>query len=131
MWCSYGGSAGHSGLFGLDIDEGITPNRHWQLELLQPDEIRGHAADRKSRDKDAEQQAAIENAMKRIVRAMLKYPDGETEKTIKDTAGVSGTVAREAFAELLITASIVPVDITKGRRKSPYRGYKIGQSKDE
>ena len=56
---------------------------------------------------------------------MAKYPAGETENVIRDTAGVSGTVAKLGMASLLQDGSAVPCDVTKANRAKPYQGYKL------
>jgi len=125
LWCSYGGSAGHSGLIGLDIDEGISPNRHWRVEVQSPDEIRGAVVGRQSEAKEERQRAAIDLAKSRICGAAVKFPDGETLRTIKDMAGVDGTTAKLAVAELLRSGDLLPVEINKSNRRAPYDGYKL------
>jgi hypothetical protein len=59
------------------------------------------------------------------VAVLVKFKDGETAKTIKEAAGVSGTVAKQAFAALIQDGSIAPCEIMKPNRKTPYEGYKI------
>ncbi len=98
--------------------------------MLQPDEIRAEAEDRKSDARDERQRTAIDGAKRRLVYAAQKFKDGETEKVIKDAAGVSGTMARLAFAELISEGALMPVEITKGRRKAPYQGYKLAESNE-
>lgn len=131
LWLAAGGSAGHGGLWGLNVDEGIQPNRHWNVEVLKAEEVRQAVEEGKEKAKDEKQRGQVEGAMKRICNALAKFPKGETEKVIKDTAGVSGTIARLAFSELLSTGAIVPASITKGKRKSPYQGYKLAPDSKE
>ncbi len=40
LWMSYGGSAGHSGLQAVTIDEGMPPNRYWDVTLSSPSDAR-------------------------------------------------------------------------------------------
>ena len=131
LWCSYGGSAGHSGLIGLDINEGISPSRHWHVDVLQPDEIRDSVEERKTEAKQEKQRAGIDHAKRQLVYAAQKYKAGETAKTIKETAGVSGSMAKLAFAELISEGTLLPIDILKGRRKAPYEGYKLAGSDEQ
>jgi hypothetical protein len=131
LWLNIGGSAGHSALWALNIDEGALPNRRkWEVTVLHADEARTAVEERREEAKDAKAIEKIQQDKEKLIRAMSQYPNGETEKVIKDTAGVSGSRAKLAFAELLRDGDAVPIDITKTNRKAPYQGYKLADRKD-
>jgi hypothetical protein len=127
LWCSYGGSAGHSGLIGLDIDEGISPNRHWRVQVLSPDDIRDGIEQRKSQVKDDKQRAAIDRAKLKLLSAARKFQEGETTKTIREVAGINGSLAQQAFAELIGEQALLPIPIIKGNHRKPYEGYRVSE----
>jgi hypothetical protein len=132
LWFSSGGSAGHSSLWALDINEGAfdgsTP-RTWDVSVMKADEARQQAQvaieDRRADAKNQKQQAGVDAAKRRLVYAAQKFKEGETAKALKDAAGVSGTMARLALAELINAGDLVPVEIVKPNRKTPYEGYRL------
>jgi hypothetical protein len=128
LWLSVGGSVGHSGLWGVDIFEGVYTgrgSRTWRVQVLKADEVRQGAAEHEASTKAEKVAARIDIAKRAIVQAMAKYPAGETERVIKDTAGVSGSDSKAAFAALVQDGSISPCTIEKGNRRTPYEGYKL------
>ncbi len=131
LWLNVGGSAGHSALWALDVEEGKLPRRIWDVRVMRAQEAREEVQDRVEADKQAKADEKVERAKERIAKAMGRYRDGETEKVIKDTAGVGGTLAKLAFAVLLSDGDITPIDITKGNRKAPYQGYRLADRKEE
>ena len=73
LWMSVGGSAGHSALWGVDISEGVSGEpRHWNVELLTPDEAR------------VEKKGGI--IRQRLLDAMREFPEGTTKTLLFDTA---------------------------------------------
>jgi hypothetical protein len=125
LWMVTGGSAGHSGLHALDVFEGVGDQRTWQVDVLSADDVRKTDQDAKGKAKVEAEQSKVETAKRALVAVLVKFKDGETAKTIKEAAGVSGTVAKQAFAALIQDGSIAPCEIMKPNRKTPYEGYKI------
>src|SRR5690606_6727860 len=108
LWMSVGGSAGHSGLWGLNIDEGTRQNssgRHWDVEIITAAEAyaqRSHLEDERVEErKQRQQQSREEKHRDAIVEALRLYPDGETPRVIREMAAVSGTVATRLLAALI------------------------------
>ncbi len=128
LWLSVGGRAGHSGLFGIDVNEGIyQPNveRLWQVSVLKPEEARARVQNAKDQAKAENQAVRIEEGKRRIVGALVKFPDGETPRGIRIACGLNPTRFDPALAELIHDGSVVPCDIGKPNRKTPYEGYKL------
>ncbi len=108
LWMSVGGSAGHSGLWGLNIDEGTRQDeggRRWDVELISAAEAyaeRDEAAQdaveqRKQRQHDARKQRQRDA----VWEALQLFPGGETPRVIREAAGVSGAVVTEQLAILI------------------------------
>lgn len=127
LWMVTGGSAGHSGLHALNVFEGVGDHRTWQVEMLSADEVRQTDQDAKGKAKVEAEQAKIETAKRALVAVMVKFKEGETARTIKEAAGVSGTIAKLAFAALVQDGTIAPCEITKPNRKMPYEGFRIAE----
>jgi hypothetical protein len=109
LWLSVGGSAGHSGLWAVDVDEGVSP-RHWNVELSTPDEAR--------REKKA---GSIRD---RILEAARNFPNGETKSKLFETAKLRwGDGAQNVLDALLNENVLIPCQVTKGR--VPYPGFRL------
>ena len=81
LWLSLGGSAGHSGLWALDVEEGISElPRYWKVMPFSPTEAR----DEKKAD----------TARQRILDAMLDFPKGQTKTPLLEAAKVRGQFPR-------------------------------------
>jgi hypothetical protein len=133
LWIRTGGSAGHAGLHHLDVVEGRRSDpggRKWQVTVLPAVEGQKQAQERKEQAAEARRRERVERAKEKIVEAMGRHPGGETEKVIKDTAGVSGTDAKQAFASLLSDGDILPCDVQRNCRKTPYPGYRLADRPD-
>ena len=89
LWLSYGGSAGHSGVWGLDITEGHRSDdggRVYVPELIPASDARQEANEAKGSAKAEERQARNESIMAKrqqhVARYLARFPDGDTEARI-------------------------------------------------
>jgi hypothetical protein len=136
LWLNVGGSAGHSGLYAVNIGEGQYPNRIWAVEVLRANEAREDATEKREAAKRdaalAAKERQLEEDRKRIYDAIRKCPDGETRTTIRDTAGMSGGARfQTALASLLEDGWIEPCEVLKSNHKTPHTGYKATAGVDE
>ncbi|HEY2881752.1 MAG TPA: DnaB-like helicase N-terminal domain-containing protein [Pirellulales bacterium] len=132
LWLNVGGSAGHSALWAVDVEEGVfdgnTP-RHWDVNISRAEEARQDARRRSEGERaESQKQAAetqLQSAKERLINAAAKYPDGETKRVLRDTAGLSGTVADRAISALLSERSLEPCEVKKANKLKPVDGYRI------
>ena len=128
LWMTTGGRAGHSGLWAVDVDEGIysedTPRR-WDVAVNSPDEMRSATKNKRVEAKEAAQQAGLAEDVRRLVDALRQFPAGETENILRTRAGLSGTRFTAAMATLLVDKQATEVQLTKPNRKLPYQGYSL------
>jgi hypothetical protein len=123
-----GGSFGHGGTYGLDVDEGVFDgpgSRYWDVTVLNPDEIRQTDHDAKQADRDRKEQERINNHKAKVCQVLAKFPDGQTPKKISEWVGMSTTKLAPILAALLDDGDIEPCDIYRSCRKAPYDGYKL------
>ena len=111
LWLSIGGSAGHSALWAVDINEGIAGlPRHWKVELSTPHEAR---AEKK-----------VGSVRQRLLDAIREFPAGETKTVILETAGLkSGAATRAVFDALVNEKLLIPCNVRKGT--ADYHGFQL------
>lgn len=128
LWLTVGGSAGHSGLYGLNVDEGrITDDggRKWEIECLDAPQARAsdeaHSGDRK-----AEQEERKHDVARQKVLAYLKdNPAGDTESMIRTKAkpGIGKARFKDLLAVMLDDGEIEETMIRKHTRDE--NGYRL------
>ena len=68
LWLTVGGSVGHGGLWGLNVEEGVYTvegGRYWQVEVLDPSEVKEATQDRREAERQARTEEAIEKDCER------------------------------------------------------------------
>lgn len=122
LWMSLGGSAGHGGAWGVDIVEGTRTNgrrRIWQPSILTTQEVEEQRGGRDQQSKQDSKAIRVQEDARAIVAKMLDFPDGETERRIRDACNLSGQRAGPAFALLRSDGTIEDIEITRNRRPWP------------
>lgn len=130
LWMSVGGSAGHSGLWGLNIDEGTRQDpagRRWEVEVITAAEayaLRADAAnDQLEERKQRQQQTRDEKHREAILNALRLHPAGETPRVIRELAGVSGAVATRQLSLLIAEGLAEECAVKKHTREE--RGIRL------
>ncbi len=133
LWLNIGGSAGHSALWAVDIDEGRLSDqggRKWEVSLTTASDARGKAAEQqqavKADNRQKTHQAKVEAAKEAIAAALRSIPgNSDTKSCIQERAGFNSKnqAFADAFAALLRTGRLVACEVTKGNRQ-PYEGYR-------
>jgi hypothetical protein len=91
LWLSMGGSAGHSMLFALDVNEGTSNGgalRTWDVRLRAASDAREEAAEERQRERDQQHLAKVETLTERILEALATGPD--TKRGIRERVGSKG-----------------------------------------
>jgi hypothetical protein len=128
LWLTAGGSAGHSGLWGLDVDEGpYTPGepRRWEVTVRDSLELREDAKLRRTSESQAKKKSQAEADAKRVVQELARI--GTTTKTdLRDRLSLSGGRITAAVDNLLREAAVEECEVHKPHcRKKPYLAYRL------
>ena len=115
---AFGGSAGHCGAYGLDIEEGyIQAGRVWKVSVSKLSEIREQRqADADDRRRTQEQRTH-ENHRVAILRVLKRFKDGESMSSVRDLTGISGRYFRPVWEDLISSQEIEPCEFSKGKPK--------------
>jgi hypothetical protein len=126
LWCSIGGSAGHSGLYGLNIDEGAASadeGRRWEVDVLTADEARQEHQDGQKAAKQQRRAGEVAECQELILGAMNAIRDHrEVLSRIREATGRKGKVFDEAFATLVRTGKMRQCKIQRANGQE-YDGY--------
>ena len=131
LWLNVGGSAGFSGCWALDINEGVVDmdfcSRRWDVQVksmtvqLQADRVEKQQAklqkDREGRNED----------MDRIRQVLRENPEGETVNQIAPLARLGKQKAERLIAEMVRAGEVEETEVVKssGRGQRPQPGYKL------
>ena len=128
LWMRAGGSAGHGGLYAVDVDEGILDpdtfaGRHWSVEVKQAGDVRQEVK-RERETRKAEQAGEREaDHRRRVLVAMGDHPDGATKRDIKTDCGLNTDNFARATRQLVKEMRIEEITVEKNGRK--YEGFRL------
>ena len=133
LWFSVGGSAGHSGCWGLDIEEGKRGDvggRRWELTVASAAKVRAEAIDqaesRKDERQERKQTRKEANNRRKVLEALESFPDAETKSVIAAKAGVGNVVGGLVLATLREEGVAEVVEILKNKRKE--EGWRLTEA---
>ena len=109
LWLSVGGSAGHSALWALDVEEGLSGMpRYWKVRL--------------SATAEAREEEKTGRTRQRLLDAAGKFHEGETKSVILEKAKLKSTEAnRQVFDALVNERLLIPNEVKKA--STTYTGY--------
>jgi hypothetical protein len=127
LWMRCGGSAGHSSLWGLNIDEGnIDPDtgegRRWEVTVSPAADARKEAQQDKDNRKAADKEQREAEQRERLWTVLKTLPGGDSAKGLREAAGLNPTNFGKAIARLLQEGRAARCKVVKG--KAEYDGFK-------
>jgi hypothetical protein len=131
LWLTVGGSVGHGGLWGVNVEEGaytVEGGRYWQVEVLDPSEVKEAHHGAKEAEKEAARGERLQRDKQAVCNVLVKFPGGESKTVIRDLSGLHTSRFNTAFAARVADGMAVPCELFKGNRKRPFDGYKLRES---
>ena len=127
LWMRCGGSAGHSSLWGVTIDEGqLDPDtftgRTWDVTVAPVADARAEAKHDAEARKAAEQERREGEHRERLLTVLRATPDGDTERALSRMAHLNPDAFGRAIVALMQEGRAARCEVAKGGRK--YDGFK-------
>ncbi|MEN6557313.1 MAG: AAA family ATPase [Thermoguttaceae bacterium] len=122
-----GGSAGHGGYWGIDVDEGqyqAGTDRLWNVSVLDSTEIKTAGSDRKDADREARRQEVLDTDRREIVAVAVKLKAPESKTALRDRCQCGHARFGRAFASLVADGTLQAATVTKTNRQT-YEGWKV------
>jgi hypothetical protein len=127
LWLNVGGSAGFSGCWALDIDEGVVRDdftgRRWDVAVRSSMDER----QQKEQERGAEKQQEVAKDRAEITKVLQRRPNGETYSQLYEATPISKKRVRIALDQMLEAGEVVECEISKpaGRGTHTQVAYRL------
>jgi hypothetical protein len=125
LWLGVGGSAGHSGLYAVDVDQGHLDDpegRRWIATVDTTTDAKNKASDRRVEQR-------LDEDKRRVMRAIAlleeEHPEGNSQSTIRERAGLSITRFKNAMSAVVDEGRVECCGIRRSNWTTPIGGFKM------
>lgn len=129
LWMSVGGSAGHHGLWAVDVTEGKRSDpsgRIWNVSVNSASQAIQKNEDRQEQIKEEKERETVNRRKVKLIDVLKHKPDGETRSQLRALSGMNDTAFAPVLAELLQEGIIESCLVTKSNRQ--HDGFRLKQS---
>ncbi len=129
LWMRAGGSFGHSGLYAVDVDEGVyepeqPDSRHWDVVVRTTTDVRAEVKQEYQDRKIKDQEERERDHYRRLIDAARTVGEqGDTEKALRVLSGLNHTNFGQALTVAVKDGRIVKTEIQKANNQT-YEGWK-------
>jgi len=130
LWMVTGGSAGHAGQWGIDIEEGSIDDvfgRKWEVEIDSSGNIYKEREEHKQlvKENQATEKArkSLQEGSDKVLAYLTKCGGGDSKTQIADHTGMSRAKTAEVLAHLLEIGRVELKEMTKGNQN--VKGYVV------
>ena len=121
LWMRCGGSAGHAGLWAVDVDEGVIDpetlgGRRWDVVVRSVGDAQAEARRAADQRKNEKAEERDNDDRRKVLEVARRLTEPETKRVIRELAGLSNDRTGKALTTLLGEGRIELASVTKYRR---------------
>lgn len=123
LWLRAGGSAGHAGLFAVDVGEGVYDvdqedgGRYWDVNVRASHDAQADARRERDQQKADQQAERDDEDRRRLLAALRQFPSvGETKRVLGDISGLRGERLSRAILALIQEGRAESCEVQKHTR---------------
>jgi hypothetical protein len=128
LWLSVGGRAGDSGLFGVDVAEGVyraDTERTWEVDILTAEEARRAVASGRERARSDAAAQRLADDCRELCGLLARGPLGRN--AVREAAPFGHSRVDRAWAALVADGAIVPCGESRGANGHAYTTYELSK----
>jgi alkylated DNA nucleotide flippase Atl1 len=136
LWMNIGGSAGHSGCWGLDVEEGALDDnfggRRWLVQVCSMEEALKGISEAKERKKEVCKKAKLEEDTEKVLKVLETVPEGETQAVICKMTGLQARVVGPLLTALMEQKKVVRTRVRKssGKGETLYDAWRLATNNE-